>query len=175
MIDRIHSQLETKRLILRPMQATDIHALHLIFTDPNVMMAFNHDPFTREQMMRWLQRNLDHQNRYGYGLFSVILKESGELIGDCGLEQMEVEGIQAAELGYDFRSEYWNQGFATEAACAVRDYAFDILQLPQLISLIRVGNLASKRVAEKVGMTLAEEFTRYGIKYWKYELKNKNA
>ena len=119
-------------------------------------------------MMRWLQRNLDHQNRYGYGLFSVILKETGELIGDCGLEQMEVEGVQVAELGYDFRSEYWNQGFATEAACAVRDYAFDILQLPQLISLIRVGNLASKRVAEKVGMTLAEEFTRYEIQYWKY-------
>jgi len=175
MINGINSQLETRRLILRPMQATDINALHLIFTDPKVMAAFNHDPFTREQMMRWLQRNLDHQNRYGYGLFSVILKESGELIGDCGLEQMEVEDVQVAELGYDFRSEYWNQGFATEAACAVRDYAFDILRLPQLISLIRVGNLASKRVAEKVGMTLADEFTRYGIQYWKYELNNKNA
>jgi RimJ/RimL family protein N-acetyltransferase len=101
----------------------------------------------------------------------VILKESGELIGDCGLEQMEVEGERVAELGYDFRSEYWNQGFATEAACAVREYAFDILKLPQLISLIRVGNLASKRVAEKVGMTLAEEFTRDEIRYWKYSIK----
>ena len=171
MLNAISPQLETKRLILCPMQATDITALHLIFTDPKVMAAFNHDPFTREQMMRWLGRNLDHQNRYGYGLFSVILKESGDLIGDCGLEQLEVEGVQVAELGYDFRSEYWNQGFATEAACAVRDYAFDILQLPQLISLIRVGNLASKRVAEKVGMTLAEEFTRYEIRYWEYSLK----
>lgn len=145
----LESTLETERLILRPMQATDINALHLIFTDPKVMASFGVEPFSREQMLAWLGRNLDHQNQYGYGLFSVILKESGELIGDCGLEQMEVGGVQAAELGYDFRSDYWNQGFATEAACAVRDYAFDILQLPQLISLIRVGNLASKRVAEK--------------------------
>jgi [ribosomal protein S5]-alanine N-acetyltransferase len=164
--------LETKRMILRPMLETDFDALHLIFTDPKVMAAFHHDPFTREQMQRWLQRNLDHQHEFGYGLFSVILKETGELIGDCGLEQMIVDDVQVAELGYDFRSDFWNRGYATEAACAVRDYAFDVLQLPQLVSLIRVGNLASKRVAEKVVMTLAEEFTLYGIRYWKYTLKH---
>ena len=172
MLNGINQELEAKRLILRPMLETDMDALHLIFTDPKVMAAFDHDPFTREQMGRWLQRNLDHQQEFGYGLFSVILKETGTLIGDCGLEQMESEG--AAELGYDFRSDFWNQGYATEAAMAVRDYAFDVLQLPQLISLIRVGNLASKRVAEKVGMTLAEEFTRYGIQYWKYRLENQD-
>lgn len=173
MMNESNLRFETKRLILRPMLGMDIDALHLIFIDPNVMAAFNYPPFTREQMERWLQRNLDHQKEFGYGLFSVILKESGELIGDCGLEQMEDMG--AAELGYDFRSDFWNQGYATEAAVAVRDYAFQVLHLPQLISLIRVGNLASRRVAEKVGMTLAEEFTRYGIQYWKFSLKNKNT
>ena len=163
-------QLETKRLILRPMLESDFDALLLIFTDTKVMEAFDHPPFTNEQMSRWLNRNLDHQNEYGYGLFSVILKETGELIGNCGLEVMEDMG--AAELGYDFRSDFWNQGYATEAATAVRDYAFDALKLPRLISLIRAGNLASKRVAEKVGMMLAEEFARYDIRYWKYSLKN---
>ena len=163
-------QLETKRLVLRPMLETDFDALLLIFTDPKVMAAFDHPPFTHEQMARWLDRNLDHQNEFGYGLFSVILKETGEVIGDCGLEVMEDMG--AAELGYDFRSDFWNQGYATEAATAVRDYAFDVLKLPQLISLIRVGNLASQRVAEKVGMMLAEEFTRSDIRYWKYSLKH---
>ena len=163
-------QLETKRLILRPMLESDFDALLLIFTDTKVMEAFDHPPFTNEQMSRWLNRNLDHQNEYGYGLFSVILKETGELIGNCGLEVMEDMG--AVELGYDFRSDFWNQGYATEAATAVRDYAFDALKLPRLISLIRAGNLASKRVAEKVGMMLAEEFARYDIRYWKYSLKN---
>lgn len=171
MLNELNRGLETERLILRPMSATDLNALHLIFTDPNVMASFGGELLNREQMLRWVERNLDHQNRYGYGLFSVLLKESGELIGDCGLEQMEVEDVGVAELGYDFRSGYWNQGFATEAGCAVRDYAFDILQLPQLISLIRVGNLASKRVAEKVGMTLAEEFTRHEVRYWKYSIQ----
>lgn len=168
-----HLQLETERLLLRTMLQSDFDALLLIFTDPNVMAAFNHPLFTREQMQRWLQRNLDHQNEFGYGLFSVILKETGELIGDCGLEQMD--DMNAAELGYDFRSEFWNQGCATEAACTVRHYAFDGLHLPHLISLIRVGNLASKRVAEKVGMTLVEECTRYGSQYWKFALTNQNA
>ena len=168
-----NSQLETRRLILRPMLETDIDALQLIFTDPKVMAAFDHPPFTREQTRIWLGRNLDHQQKFGYGLFSVILKETGELIGDCGLEQMEDMGT--AELGYDFRSDFWNHGYATEAALAVRDYAFDLLHLPQLISLIRVGNLASKRVAEKVGMTLAEEFTRAETRYWKYVVKNKHT
>lgn len=166
-------QLETERLILRRMFPSDFDALLLIFTDPKVMAAFNHPLFSRDQMQRWLQRNLDHQNEYGYGLFSVILKETGELIGDCGLEQMD--DMNAAELGYDFRSEYWNQGYATEAACTVRDYAFTVLHLPQLISLIRVGNLASKRVAEKVGMAFVDEFTRYSISYWKFALMNKNV
>ena len=163
-------QIQTKRLVLRPMLGTDLDALLLIFTDPNVMAAFDHPLFTREQMQRWLQRNLDHQDQFGYGLFCVLLKETSELIGDCGLEQMEDQG--AAELGYDFRSQFWNRGYATEAACAVRDYAFNNLHLPRLISLIRVGNLASRRVAEKVGMNLAEEITRYGIQYWKYSLEN---
>jgi Acetyltransferases, including N-acetylases of ribosomal proteins len=170
MLNGTDLQLETERLVLRPMLEKDIEALLLIFSDLKVMAAFNHDPFTRGQMSGWLRRNLEHQTEYGYGLFSVILKETGELIGDCGLEQMEDH--RAAELGYDFRSDFWNRGYATEAATAVRDYAFDVLKLPHLISLIRVGNLSSKRVAEKVGMTLAEEFTRYGNKYWKYAIKN---
>ncbi len=171
MQNRTEIRIETRRLMLRSMQPSDIDALLLVFTDPKVMASFGVEPFTREQMEEWLERNLKHQAEYGYGLFSIIHKETGVLIGDCGLEQMEVERMRAAELGYDLRSDYWNQGLATEAAIAVRDYAFDVLQLPQLISLIRVGNLASKRVAEKAGMVLAEEICPHGIRYWKYAMQ----
>lgn len=167
--------IETARLILRSMKSTDLDELLLIFTDPNVMASFDSAPFNREQMALWLQRNLDHQAKYGYGLYSVILKSNGHLIGDCGLEVMEVDGTQAAELGYDFRSDHWNQGFATEAAAAVRDFAFNVLGLPQLISLIRVKNIASQRVAEKIGMKRISEFTRYDAKYWKYALERPQA
>lgn len=171
MLNRADTRIETSRLVLRSMQPSDIDALLLIFTDAKVMASFGDELFTREQMERWLQRNLDHQAEFGYGLFSIIHKATGLLIGDCGLEQMELDGVRAAELGYDIRSDYWNQGIATEAAAAVRDYAFGVLKLPRLISLIRVGNIASKRVAEKTGMELDADMVLHGIHYWRYAMQ----
>ena len=162
--------IETPRLVLRTMRPEDLEELLTIFADPKVMAAFSSPPFDREQMVSWLNRNLAHQEQYGVGLFSVIHKIDQRLIGDCGLEYMEIDGEQTAELGYDFCSDTWNQGYATEAASAVRDYAFQVLGLPYLISLIRVGNEASRRVSEKIGMRLEEECTTHGIDYWKYAL-----
>ena len=167
--------IETLRLTLRLMELSDLDDLLHIFGDPKVMASFDAEPFNREQMERWLQRNLAHQKTYGYGLFSVILKSDHTLIGDCGLEHMEIGGESATELGYDFRSDYWNQGYATEAASAVRDYAFKVLSLPSLISLIRVGNQASKRVSEKIGMKLIDEITVNGVRYWKYGIENRTG
>ncbi len=175
MPDTHEAVLETPRLVLRPMRAMDLDDLLKIFADPKVMAAFDAAPFDRAQMAQWLERNLDHQREHGYGLYSVIHKADGLLIGDCGLEVMDVEGTRVAELGYDFRSDYWKQGLATEAAAAVRDYAFNVLRLPRLISLIRVRNLASQRVAVKVGMERLSEFTRYGALYWKYGIDNPAA
>lgn len=160
--------IETSRLILRPMRAGDMDDLLHVFADPRVMSAFDSEPFDRSQMEGWVRRNLDHQERFGYGLFSVILKENGLLIGDCGLERMDEEDEPLAELGYDLRSDHWGRGLATEAAAAVRDYAFEVLGLPRLISLIRTGNEASRRVAEKIGMQMEAELERYGTAYWRY-------
>lgn len=163
-------QIETARLILRPMRADDVDDLIHIFADPVVMASFDAQPFNRSQMEAWVARNLAHEAQYGYGLFSVILKAEGRLIGDCGLEQMTVAGRSEVELGYDLRSDYWRRGLATEAATAVRDYAFRTLALPRLVSLIRVGNVASRRVAEKIGMELSETLRRHGQEYWLYTL-----
>jgi len=153
------------------MRITDIDAMLRIFTDPLVIASFGIAPFERHQMKQWVQRNLSHQNEFGYGLFSVILKCNNLLVGDCGLEHTVVDGEMVTELGYDFLSDYWHKGLATEAAKAVRDYAFTELRLPSLVSLIRVGNDRSKGVAERVGMTLISELTRYGNGYWKYGIE----
>lgn len=160
--------IETERLLLRPMQAADVDDLLLIFADPKVMAAFEEPVFDRAQMERWIRRNLEHQAQYGYGLFSVILKASGLLAGDCGLEQMTVGERPEIELGYDFQSRYWNRGLATEAATAVLDYAFWTLQLPRIISLIRPANKASQRVAEKIGMRLTTTVVRHAQQYLLY-------
>ena len=164
--------LETTRLRLRPMRAEDASPLLAIFSDPKVMAAFGGELFDQAQMDQWVARNLAHQIEHGYGLYAVILKASGQLIGDCGLEHVHLAEGPAAELGYDFRSDHWNQGYATEAAGAVRDYALSALRqsVPRLVSLIRVGNRASQRVAEKLGMRLLATVTRHERVYWEYGL-----
>ena len=154
------------------MVAADFDGLFGIFRDAAVMAAFGEAPFSAAQMRDWLGRNLQHQREHGYGLFAVCSRTDGRLIGDCGLELMEVDGDQVAELGYDFRSDHWNQGYATEAASAVRDYAFTSLRLSRLVSLIQAHNRASARVAEKTGLQKVEQFERHGRTYLRYEIEN---
>ena len=167
--------IETDRLLLRPMRIDDVEPLLAVFGDPAVMAAFGVPPFDCSAMEQWVQRNLDHQAAHGYGLFAVILKANGLLVGNCGLEHLEDGDAREAELGYDFRSDYWNRGLATEAAAAVRDHAFGVLEIPRLISLIRQGNAASRRVAEKIGMRHEADITRYGQDYWRYALARDEA
>jgi ribosomal-protein-alanine N-acetyltransferase len=160
--------IQTERLILRKMTMDDLDELLRIFSDPKVMASFGGILFDRPKMEHWIQRNLDHQKEHGYGLFSVVLKENGKLVGDCGLENLEVDGAPEVEIGYDFLSFYWNRGLATEAAGAVRDYVFQKLGLQRVISLIRPDNLASIRVAEKIGMKREKECIRGGHVYYVY-------
>lgn len=162
--------IETDRLILRFMHEKDIDDLLRIFTDKNVMKSFDLQVFSREQMKEWVDRNLNHQNMYGYGLFSVILKSNQELIGDCGLEHTAFEGQPCVEIGYDFLSNYWNQGYATEAAKAVRDYAAEKLHIDSksICSFIRKNNRASQRVSEKIGMQRIKEYKANDIDYYLY-------
>lgn len=150
------------------MTAEDVDALLCVFSDPNVMASFGSALFGRAQMQGWVKRNLEHQNSYGYGLFSVIRKADGALIGDCGLSHMEIDGQPEVEIGYDLRSNCWNQGFATEAAGAVRNYATEYLKHKRLVSLVRLSNTASRRVAEKIGMTRERLVEQGGVAYGLY-------
>ena len=162
--------IETERLVLRPMKPNDIGAITKIFTDKKVLMAFNLNSLSDVQIKRWLDRNLAHQERYGYGLFSVVLKSNNEVIGDCGLEHSDFNGNPCVEIGYDFLSKYWNQGYATEAALAVRDYAINVLEIDSgsLCSFIRKNNIASRRVSEKIGMQKILEYSKYDTDYYLY-------
>jgi RimJ/RimL family protein N-acetyltransferase len=152
------------------MNENDIDDMLKIFTDKNVLKSFDLQSFSREQMKKWVDRNLDHQNRYGYGLFSVILKSNQELIGDCGLGHTEFEEKPCVEIGYDFSSKYWNQGYATEAAKAVKDYAIEKLNIDTKVmcSFIRRNNKASHRVSEKIGMQKVKEYKANNIDYYLY-------
>jgi RimJ/RimL family protein N-acetyltransferase len=135
------------------MRADDVEPLLAVFGDAELMRAFDAPPFDQSATEGWVGRNLEHQQRVGYGLFTVVLRTTGEVIGDCGLERMELEGRTEHELGYDLRRDVWGHGLATEAARAVVRHAFEELGLPRLVSLVRTTNRRSARVAEKIGMT----------------------
>jgi [ribosomal protein S5]-alanine N-acetyltransferase len=148
--------LETKRLTLRKMTLHDVDDLLAILCDPEAMQ-FYPKPFDRQMTQMWVERNIERYAQPGFGLWSLILKESDKLIGDCGLVMQEVDGIEEVEIGYHIRRDLWGQGLATEAAQGCRDYGFSQLGVDRLISLIHPANIASRRVAEKNGMRLTKE------------------
>ena len=101
----------------------------------------------------------------------VALKETKEFLGQCGLVmQADVAGKDEVEIGYLMLRRHWNQGFATDAACACRDYGFHHLDLQRLVSLINPQNTPSKRVAEKVGMSLEKEIDLKGRRTCVYSM-----
>jgi ribosomal-protein-alanine N-acetyltransferase len=152
------------------MNRSDLGAITEMFTDKNVLKAFNLEFLSDKQIYSWLERNMEHQEEHGYGLFSVVLRSNNEVIGDCGLEHTEFRGTPCVEIGYDFLSKYWNKGYATEAACAVRDYAINVLEIDSssLCSFIRKNNIASRRVSEKIGMHKILEYSKHDTDYYLY-------
>ncbi len=143
--------LETKRLLLRKFTLDDVAALELVIGDP-VAMQWYPAPFDRDGVRAWIEKNLTRYRQDGHGLWAMVLRNSGELIGDCGCILQEVEGRQELEVGYHVRRDLWGNGYATEAARACMDYAFARLGAQRVISLIRPENINSRRVAEKNGL-----------------------
>ncbi|MGC2639540.1 MAG: GNAT family N-acetyltransferase [Acidobacteriaceae bacterium] len=160
--------LQTERLILRELIPDDVPALHAVLGDAENMMWYPH-PLSEAEVETWIARQSE---RYasGTGLLAMILKETGELIGDCGPVWQEVEGVQELEIGYHVRRDQQRRGLATEAARAVRDCAFATFDVDHVISLIRPENLASRRVAEKNGMTLERVVFWHGYDHCVYRL-----
>jgi [ribosomal protein S5]-alanine N-acetyltransferase len=153
--------LETERLYLRELKPEDFDRLHAIFSDEETM-RFYPAPFTREQTGQWIQKNQARYRKDGFGLWGVCLKETDELIGDCGLVRQTVDGRTEIEIGYHIHKKYWSRGFATEAAKACKEYGFHQLHFNKLICLIDPKNIPSIRVAEKIGFTKEKEVFIFG-------------
>ena len=142
--------LETPRLILREMTLDDDIDLCKMLQDPEVMYAYAHS-FSDEEVRTWLNNQLRRYNEDGFGLWAVVLKETNEMIGQCGLTRQEFfEPV--VEVGYLFQKQYWHQGYAIEAAEACKHYAFEQLALNEVWSIIRDTNYASMNVAIRNGM-----------------------
>lgn len=162
--------LETPHLILREFSADDVDALAVVLSDPETM-RFYPAPLDQAGVENWIARNRRRYAKDGHGLWAMVSKSSGELIGDCGLTVQDVEGANEIEIGYHMRRDLWGQGFATEAARACRDYGFAHLGVSRLVSIIRTENIPSRRVAEKNGMVIWKEVTRVDLPHVVYAIR----
>jgi [ribosomal protein S5]-alanine N-acetyltransferase len=166
--------LEMSRLILREFRPEDVTALSLTLSDAETM-RFYPAPFDRAGVENWIFRNLVRYKEHGHGLWAMILKSSGELIGDCGLTVQPVDDADEVEIGYHVRRDLWGQGLAPEAARACRDFGFARLPVERLVSLIRPENLQSCRVAEKNGMAVWKEVTLRNLPHLVYAIRREQA
>ena len=152
--------LETERLILREMTQEDYSSLAAILQDREAMFAYEH-AFSGEETQAWLDRMLARYRTDGYGLWAVVRKETGEMIGQCGLTRQRVEEREVLEIGYLFQRMHWKRGYAIEAARACKAYALETLHADEVFSIVRDNNIASMNVAIRNGMTIRRRFTKH--------------
>lgn len=152
--------LETERLYLRRMDQGDFAALCDIMMDDATMYAYE-GAYTAEEVQGWLERQLARYEKLGFGLWAVVLKETGEMIGQCGLTIQPWKDEEVLEIGYLFNRRFWHNGYAAEAAIGCRKYAFDVLGAEQVCSIIRDTNTASQNVAIRNGMTHEDTWVKH--------------
>ena len=148
--------IETERLILREITAADFDALARVLKDEETMYAYE-GAFDDETVNYWITRQAERYAENGFGLWLAVLKSTGESVGMCGLTMQPWRGGEVLEIGYLFERAHWHNGYATEAARACRDYAFDVLGESEVCSIIRDTNTASQAVAKRNGMTMTDD------------------
>ena len=151
-------QLETPRLMLREMPPADYAALYAVLADSDIM---RHYPYTFDEarVRRWIARNQERYRVFGFGLWAVTLKETGEMIGDCGITMQQINDAILPEIGYHIRADQQRKGYAGEAARACRDWAFRTTPFQTLYSYMKADNLPSAATARANGMRLIDTYT----------------
>lgn len=151
---------ETDRLYLREMNQSDFKSLSKILKDEETMYAYE-GAFSDTEVQGWLYKQILRYQKWNFGLWAVILKETDEMIGQCGLSMQQWKEQEVLEIGYLFERLYWHKGYATEAAKACKKYAFEILKADEVCSIIRDTNVPSQNVAIRNGMTMTDTWTKY--------------
>jgi len=162
--------LVTDRLYLREMVPEDLDALYRVLGDSDIMQ---HYPYTFDEarVRRWIEKNRERYRELGFGLWAVCLKETGEMIGDCGLSMQNINGKICPEIGYHIRKDMQRKGYAAEAAAAVRDWVFANTTFKTVYSYMKAGNEASAKTAQSYGAVKTGEYTDSDGLNWVYALE----
>ena len=149
--------IETERLFLREMKENDFDALYEVLAVSDIM---RHYPYTFDEsrVRNWIQRNMERYRIFGFGLWAVCLKETGEMIGDCGLTMQLIDGEIKPEIGYHIRADKQRNGYAKEAAIAVRDWTFHNTPFQIVYSYMKYTNEPSVKTAISYGCKQVDEY-----------------
>ena len=149
--------LETERLFLREMNENDFDALYEVLADADIMQHYPYT-FDENRVRNWIQRNIERYRIFGFGLWAVCLKETGEMIGDCGLTLQLIDGRIKPEIGYHIRANKQRNGYAKEAAIAVRDWTFNNTPFQIVYSYMKYTNEPSVKTAISYGCKQVDEY-----------------
>ncbi|MEZ4853371.1 GNAT family N-acetyltransferase [Flavobacterium sp.] len=155
--------LETQRLLLRPLQLSDADDMFIMDSNPNVHIYLGNNPLTsKEESIGYLKNILNQYEENGIGRFAMITKNSNKFVGWCGLKFITEEENNHShfyEIGYRLKEEFWGKGYAYEAAKAWYSYAFTILKVDTLYASAHIDNKGSRRILEKLGLQFKNEYT----------------
>ena len=152
------NKFTTERLILREMTHDDFDALCKVLGDSDIMRHYPHT-FDEKRVRFWIDRNIERYRVFGFGLWAVTLKSTGEMIGDCGLTMQNVNDFIRPEIGYHIARVHQRRGYASEAARGVLDYSFKNTPFGVICSYMKKDNAASSATAKSVGMKFESGFT----------------
>lgn len=167
-------EITTPRCLLRPMEESDFPALCRYLQDAEVMRAWGHT-FSDGEARDWIARQQSRYTTPGFGALAIVLRSTGKLIGQCGLTMQSCQAVNpllsvaagslpgflresgprdlyVPEVGYMLARRHWGKGYATEAARACLRFGFGSLRLPEIFACIKVGNTASRAVAQRLKM-----------------------
>ena len=150
-------KIETNRLFLREMNMSDFDALYAVLSDSDIMQHYPYT-FDEKRVRGWIERNMERYKIFGFGLWAVCLKDTGEMIGDCGLTMQNIGGVIKPEIGYHIRKDMQRKGYAKEAASAVRDWTFENTPFGIIFSYMKYTNVPSVKSAMSWGCTQVDEF-----------------
>ena len=143
--------VETERLRLREFGCADLDELAAMVADAD-QMTFYPRPKTRAEASAWISRNLELYEQFGFGFWRVESRRTSDFLGYCGIRPLILEGAPETEIGWHTRKTFWNQGIATEAATAANHLASGRFGVSRLVAVIHPDHIASRRVAERIGM-----------------------
>ena len=162
--------LETERLIMRPLELSDVDDFFQMNNNPNVNLYLSNPIQTKKDAELYIQKIINEHQKNGIARFAVILKQTNKLIGFSGLkfrDKEENNHIDFYDLGYRFAEEHWRKGFATEAAIAWLDYGFNTMKLPIICACAVSDNIGSNTVLRKLGFEFVNQyFVRNSIYNW---------